>query len=326
MHLEEIRKKAIQILDNDNHKNYEIETICHTEGTNVWTVQARIDNLVITLLIDNESGGLLHKEQRREFTRDVVEEPIEIHDSISVSLGLYFELTESVSVSGIKKNSVDIELIFEEQSNMLKAFRINVRNFQDTKEIMTAYQHAARLTNLITLKTGMHVFHKKPRKIINGQITDEVVGFSIGAVLTKLLNLDMTDGDLQDLLVNDSRENQQLAHFANGQKALEDADFANAIKEFYQVIEYEIPAHLSKYKFLRDGINHAELSKPHTIQELQNQFGITCIENPNSTLNPKGKYVDITSVNVQNILEKEAKYLRNEVIRIVDSKIKAQTN
>ena len=258
--------------------------------------------------------------------REIYEKIGNITDNVSISLSLYFELTESVSVSGIKKNSNDIELIFEEDNSvMLKAFKINVMNYEDKKEIMIALQHASRFTNLITLKTGMFVFHKRPRKIVNGKNTNEPVGFTMDAVLTKLVNLDMTDNELACLLGVDSRENQQLAHFANGQKALEDDDFVNAIKEFYQVTEYENVLG-PKYKSLRDGLSHAELTVPRTIDELKNEFGIICIENPNSTQNPKGKYVDITSPEIQEILEKEANYLRNVAIRFIDGKVKVKTN
>ncbi|MGI0060233.1 MAG: hypothetical protein ACREBJ_10750, partial [Nitrosotalea sp.] len=176
-------------------------------------------------------------------------------------------------------------------------------------------------------KTGMFVFHKRPRKIIHGQITNEVVGLSFGAILTKLVNLDMTGKEINDLLKSDSRENQQLAHFANGQRALRDGNYGDAIKEFYQVVEYEELQHLEKYKYLRHGVSHAELSPlRNTIGKLKNEFGIACIENPNSPLNPKGQYVDITSPEVQDILEKEANFLREEVIRFIDGKVKVETN
>lgn len=264
---------------------------------------------------------------RKIISRTINEGGIPVTDSVSVSLGLYFELTESVSISGIKKNSNDMELIFEgDNPNMLKAFRINVRNYQNEKEILTALQHASRFTNLITLKTGMFVFHKRPRKIVNGQITNEGIGYTIGAVLTKLINLDMTDGQIVNLLNNDSRENQQLAHFANGQRAFDDDNYGDAIKEFYQVIEYENLSHLEKYKYLRHGVSHAELSDSITIDKLKTEFNIVCIENPNSILTPKGKYVDITSPEVQDILEKQAGLLRQEAIRFIDGKVQITTN
>lgn len=262
----------------------------------------------------------------KKIVREINEPAISVSDSVSVNLGLYFELTEPVSVSGIKQNSPSIELIFENNSNMLKAFRINVANFQDKKQIISALQQASRFTNLITLKTGIYVFHNRPRKIINGQISNESISYTMDAVLTKLVNLDMTKTDVQDLLDGDTIENQQLAHFANGQKALRDANFGEAIREFHQVIENENLPHLDKYKYLRDGVSHAELQSLTTIQKLKDDFRIVCIENPQSSLTPKGKYVDFTSPEVQDILEKEANYLRNEVIRFLDTKVNVKTN
>ena len=50
------------------------------------------------------------------------------------------------------------------------------------------------------------------------------------------------------------------------------------------------------------------------------------IENPSSTLSPKGKYVDIGDPNVQIILEREAKYLRDEVFSYLDKKLNIKTN
>ena len=257
----------------------------------------------------------------------VVNEKRDIVETTSVTLGLYFELTEPVSISGIKKSSDDITIEFNKSNNnQLIGFRIKVKDFQSDKDISKAYQRAFRLTTLISLKTGMFIFHKRPRKIVNDQITASEVGISMDAILTKLVNLDMTDNEISKFVDNDHKINQQVAHFANGQKALHDANYAEAIKEFYQVIEYENLTHLEKYKYLRHGVSHVELNKPKTIDKLKDKFGIICIENPNSILKPKGKYVDITSPDVQEIIEKEAKKLREEVIQYIDTKLNIQTN
>ena len=255
-----------------------------------------------------------------------VNETVNHSESVNVTSGLYFELTESVSVSGLKNNSSIIELDFEPDSNMLKGFRITVTNFQNNLEIKKAYQQAYRFTNLISLRTGMYIFHKRARQIINNVITPHTVSFTTDVVLTKLVNLDMTNSEMISLLDVDSKENQQLAHFSNGLRSLKDGNYADAIKEFYQVIENEIPSHLEKYRYLRHGVNHAELKDQTTIDKLRNEFNIVCIENPNSTHTPKWKYVDITDPDVQDIFEKEANILREEVIRILDSKIMVITN
>lgn len=253
-------------------------------------------------------------------------EGMNVSESTSVSAGIHFELTDHVSVSGIKQNSSEFELIFDTKNkNMLKGFRINGVDLEDHDQIVKAFQQAYRFTSFISLKTGMYIFHKRPQKIEDGQLTG-TISFSIDVVLTKLVNLNMNDNELITLLGNDSKDNQQLAHFAAGQRALGDAIFSTAIKEFHQVIENENITYLEKYKYLRDGLSHDELTYPNTIQKIQDEFQIPCVENPYSNLNPKGKYIDITSGDIQNILEREAKYLRIEVMRFLDGRINAQTN
>ena len=255
-----------------------------------------------------------------------INETVNLSESVNVTVGLYFELTESVSVSGLKNNSSTIELDFESNSNMLKGFRITVPNFQNKSVIKKAYQLAYRFTNLISLRTGMYIFHKRAKQIINNVITDNIVSFGMDTILTKLVNLDMENSEMKCLLEMDSKENQQLAHFSNGLRSLKDGNYADSIKEFYQVIENEIPLHLKKYKYLRHGVSHAELINSTTIDTLKNEFNIDCIENPNSVLTPKGKYVDITNPDVQDIIEKESNNLREEIICILDSKIGVITN
>jgi len=255
----------------------------------------------------------------------VVNEVIDIQENAIPIGGLYFELTEPVSVSGLKKDSNEIELDYDKETNMLKGIRIKA-NLAENVSILNAYQKAYRLTNLISMRTGLYIFHKRARKIVDGTITEKVISFGTDVLLTKLYNLDMTDKALNNLLKNDSKENQQLAHFSNGLRALRDGNYGDAIKEFHQVIENENFPHLIKYNFLRHGVSHAELTGITTIQKLEDEFKIICIENPKSTSSPKGKYVDITDPKVQDILEKEAKNLRDEAIKFIDSKINVKTN
>lgn len=252
---------------------------------------------------------------------------IHFSERVVVTAGLYFELTEPVPISGLKKDTGKIEFVFDENDpSLLNGFKINVSDLQGKKNIINAYQVALRLTNLISLKTGLFIFHKRPLEIINGEITKRIAGFSIDALLTKLVNFDLTTSEIQTYLSSDSKITQQVAHFVNGQKALNGASFGEAIKEFYQVIEYENLPHLEKYKYLRHGVSHSELTSSETIGKLKDEFGIICVENPNSLLTPKGKYVDVTSPEIQDKLEEEANKLREEVIRFLDNKLKVKTN
>ena len=118
----------------------------------------------------------------------------------------------------------------------------------------------------------------------------------------------------------------KLAHFCNGIKALDELNFSEAVKEFYQVIEDNTPSHLAKYKFLRHGLSHDQLYSQNTVNHIQNDFGIICIENPSSTNMPKMKYVDISDPEVQAIVKREANYLRTEVFKYIDPKVNIRTD
>lgn len=70
--------------------------------------------------------------------------------------------------------------------------------------------------------------------------------------------------------------------------------------------------------------SHGELGT--NIVKIQNNFGITCIENSSSKLTPKGKYINISDPEVQVILEREPIYLRTEVLKHIDQKVGIKTD
>lgn len=251
---------------------------------------------------------------------------ISITDSVSATKNIYFKLTDPVDIPGLKVNGDDIELVFDTTNkDKLIAFRILVLG-PDLQDNIFAYQKAYRLTNLLTLKTGKFIFHERPVGFASNEIGQEAKSIGQPPIKNTLVNLDITDPSLQSKLDNDSRINLQLAHFSNGIKAFEAANFGEAIKEFYQVIEYDTPQHLEKYKSLRHGLSHAELSNPNTISDINNDFGIICIENPSSTCSPKGKYVNISDPKVQVILQREANYLHTEIYGYLDPKVGIKTD
>lgn len=239
---------------------------------------------------------------------------------------MYFELTEPVDIPGLKENGADIKLQFDTtDKDKLIAFLIWVSG-PDLQDNTVAYQKAYRLTNLLTLKAGKFVFHKRPREFVNGRLGQVLKSIGQTSIKNTLVNLNISDNGILSLLDNDSRVNQQLAHFSNGIKAIDELNFSEAVKEFYHVIEYETPQHLKKYKSLRNGLSHAELTKVNTINDIQNHFGIVCVENPSSMLTPKGKYIDISDPEVQAILEQEANCLRKEVFAHIDQKVGIKTD
>lgn len=247
-------------------------------------------------------------------------ESVGITDSLSATKGVYFELTEPVIIPGLKGDGGDIKLVFDDtDKDKLIAFRIWVST--DLQDNIHAYQKADRLTNLLTLKTGKSVFHKRPKEFASNKIGQELKSIAKTPINNTLVNLKLSDTAIQSLLNIDSRVNIQLAHFANGIKALEGANFGEAVKEFYQVVEDNTPSHLEKYKYLRHGLSHQELHDPMTVKRLKVDFGIDCKVNPSST-----HYVDINDLQVQVILQKEANYLRTEVLKYIDAKVGIKTD
>lgn len=251
---------------------------------------------------------------------------ISITDNLTAAKGVYFELIESVSIPGLKINGDNIELVFDgTDKEKLIGFRILVTG-PDLQDNILAYQKAYRLTNLLTLKTGWFVFHKRPREFASNKIGQDLKSLGHTSINNTLVNLDISDNAILSLLDKDSLTNQQLAHFSNGIKAFEGANFGEAVREFYQVIEGKTPSHLEKYKFLRHGLSHDQLDNMNTINRIQIDFGIICVDNPFSTSIPKAKYIDTSDPKIQVILEKEANYLLMETFKQIDPKVRVKRN
>jgi len=231
----------------------------------------------------------------------VVNETIAIPEVAIAIMGIYFELTDPVAVPGTFTNANDIKLEFDSQhNNMLKAFTIKTKDTSD-KEAIYALHRASRLTNYLTYKTGLFVYHKQGRRVINGVIESTYVGGGIDAIVTSLNNLDLTNQNLYNLISNPSKENQQLAHFASGQKASDDKNYDEAIREFFLVIENSGITDETKYKPLRDAVSHVRLDNTSTVLNLNTNFNLNV---------SVGGYLDITDPQVDDILRIETRKIR----------------
>ena len=232
----------------------------------------------------------------------VVNETVAIPEDVIGIIGIYFELADPVAVPGTFTNANDIELEFDSQNNnMLKAFTIKTKDTSD-KEVIYALHRASRLTNYLTFKTGLFVYHKQGRRVINGVIETAYIGGGIDAIITSLNDLDLTNQNLYNLISNPSKENQQLSHFASGQKALDDKNYDEAIREFFLVIENSGITDETKYRPLRHAVSHERLDDPSTVSAL----------NANFNLNVRvGGYLDITDPQVEDVLRQEARKIRD---------------
>jgi hypothetical protein len=330
MDLTDAEQKVRDWLISNGKDGYNIIVNTHTTDTNIRTIQTRNNDTTITFISNDHKGEIIDVKESTLNRRNVIEAHIPVTDSISSSTALYFELTEPITVPHIKQSSTDIELIFDvNDTSKLNGFRIQVPNFNQ-ENIVIAFQKAHRLTNFISWKYGTYIFHKRPKQFVNGRIGG-TISFTIGAAISALRDLNMNDNSLTDLVNISSKENQRLAHFTNGQRALEDANFSEAIREFYQVIEIEVDeeiehpnsypqvSHLINYKYLRHGVSHVELNNPTTIATLKSPvFNLTLITNPATNQ----EYLDPSNSLNEQILEKEATKLRLEVMNFLNAVIR----
>ncbi len=235
----------------------------------------------------------------------IVNETNAIGENSVASLGIYFELTDPIAVPGLFTNANDIELEFDSQNNhLLKAFTIKTKDTSDI-EVIFALHRATRLTNYLTFKTGLFVYHKQGRRVVNGGIETTSVRVGIDTLVTSLNDLDLSNQNLYSLISNSSRVNLQLAlqlaHFASGQKALNDKNYDEAIRDFFLVIENSGTPDKTRYKPLRNAVSHEELYSS-TVSAL----------NANFELNVSvGGYLDITDPQVDDILRIEARKIRD---------------
>lgn len=229
----------------------------------------------------------------------------------SIQLALLFELYEPVFIGGIVTSSDNIELVLNPKDNhYLMGFRITAN---DTSEatIDQLMEKANRLTDYIGFKTNTVVHHKRPRiiKKKNGK-TETTKGFTSDALIVKDIELDINK--LSSLLSSDSIRNQHLAHYREGLESLLDNNFSEAIKDFFLIIENaKIPEEI-RYKCLRDAVSHNKLDNQKTLDDLRKEFGINL---------KKGEYLNINNPDIQNILETEAKNLREMALKHLSSLI-----
>ena len=210
----------------DDISEYE-STIAHAEGTNIWTVKATTkinDNEdEIMLYIDDVSGKILKKLRHKNITANLSEN-IRVSDSVSYSLGMYFELTEEVHCNHTCTDSEKIILHYNDSKpRLMTGFIIN---YKSEKDKINALRIASNIISYITLKTGRFVYFKTPREIVNGQI-ESVHAESKEIKLNEAL--DFTNSAFNNLISNDSKKSQSIAHFASGIKFIETHSYEQAI-------------------------------------------------------------------------------------------------
>jgi len=232
----------------------------------------------------------------------VKNEPVTIAETVIALIGIYFELTDPVFVPGALTSSNDIEFRFETKNKQLLTAFIIKTDATNEEKVIDALHRASRFTNYLTFKTGIFVYHKQGRKVVDGKVTDTTITGGISSAVTALKDIDLTNVDMINLISNTSKENLQLAHFATGQKALNDNNYAESIREFFLIIESSKIPERTKYLPLRNAVSHDELSNYNTVRDLNSNFGLSW---------SVGDSLDSTDPRVEDFLRKESKILRD---------------
>jgi len=325
MNEEEIINIAKKTLELEGYENYRIKTVSHPVGTNVWIVESETDSLTIALEMDYDTGTFLRKDEANKIVK-ISNEGIGIAEKSKAIIfaRLFFGLSEPVDVSGVKIDSPNIKIIKAEKNpNSIIGFEVFISDSNNEK-IEKAYLEIRRLTNLLSLKLGRYIDHKRPEIFItdkSGKSTGSK-SFTIDAILVKQIDLDLNNSNLSSIVNdNDPVLNQQLSDAVSGIKAYSDRNYKDAIKNFWLAIENEKHSLAKDYRSLRDGLSHSEINNDNVQKVLQDDFGLTLKEKNDSIKTPKGVYVDANDPTNRAILKEEATVLRIEVIKILEGKL-----
>lgn len=327
MNDQEAENIARKILDQKGFQNYTIVENTHIENTtendiNIRTVIAEDGVKMVFLKINNDTGEFVNLSQTNNLVRNV-NERIDVKETVVATTTSYFELLEPLSIPGIKTNSPNIEIVMSEgSSDSIKGFRVKMKDY-DEDEIDSSYQEIRRLTNLLSIKTGRYIDHKRPEiSIQKGEKTTHTIHFTVDAVIVKPVDLDLNSSSLLSILEDsDPLLTQQMADLVSGIKSFDDKNYKDAIKNFWLTLENENHQLQKNYKSLRNGLSHTEINDSDVINDLKNDFGLILKTKTDSIKTPKGVYIDGNNSTNREIIKLEAKELREKAMNIIESKL-----
>ena len=281
MDFDEITLHAQKHIEDHGYVQYTIGTIMHAEGTNVWEVDAESGEETLSLEIDDADGSLMNLDKHRHVRITITEQPIHVHDSISVAVSMYFELTPKLRLGSITTNLKSIELI--NGDDFLTAFRIRLLQ-PSMADYTTAYKLANQFVNYLSVVVGIPISHKRP--LLSSGKNATIAPLPMTIDIARKRGLD------EDLLLNMTEPSANaFYYFANGHDAFQNNRFDQAIGWFYKIIEDKPRTTESeKYAPLRHVVSHKRLDSPCAIDALQQTFSLRV----NST-----GYLDFNSPDVQ---------------------------
>jgi len=316
---EEIAKK---ILDMDGYENYSITSNIHESGSTFRTIEAQTPELIITLIIEEDTGFTINKSVGKKLVKEVNETVQHTENSV-INANLFFGLREPVTVPGNIVNSSDIEIICSQKnSNSIIGFTVKILDLNQDK-LEKAYDEVRRLTNFLSIKTGQPIDHNRPEiTYLKGKSTTSSKSFSSDALLIKSFDLDLTDSKITNI-INDNNPilTQQIADAISGIKAYDDKNYKDAIRNFWMSIENENLQLPKNYKSLRHGLSHTEITSAKVENDLTNDFKLVLKTKTNSTHSPQGIYIDLNNSKNREILREEATFLKDKVIKLLGDKL-----
>ena len=282
----EIRLYAQKHIEDHGYVQYTIGTIMHTEGTNVWEVDAEAGEETLSLEIDEADGSLMNLDKHKHMQVDIIEPPILVHDSISAAVSMYFELTPKPCLDSIiSTNLKSIELVSDD--DYLTAFRIRPSH-PSIADYTTAHKLANKFVNYLSAIVGIPISHKRPLLSSGKSVT--IVPLPMTIDIARKRGLD------EDLLLNMSEPlANAFYYFVNGHDAFQNNRFDQAIGWFYKIIEGDgsFIDESKEYKPLRHVVCHKKLDSLCAIRALQQRFSLS--------VNGTG-YLDFNSPDVQSKL------------------------
>ncbi|MDQ3885365.1 MAG: hypothetical protein M3239_07970 [Thermoproteota archaeon] len=235
----------------------------------------------------------------------VVNEGINISESVSTVIWLNFELYDPVHVPGAITDSDEITFFRDTSDpNTIAGFAIKVKD-PDEQKVKDATALGERIVNYLAGKTLVAVRSKRPKIQKQAGNTPQITTTNA----SNQQGFDLDASKLSSLFSGNDLLNKKVANYQNGMVALEDHDLVGAVQRLYQVIENSGLPEAVQYKPLRVACSHDKVDDPNTINALNNVFGIKCTA---------GKPVDFTDLDNWQQLYNHAHALK----RVADDHLK----
>jgi len=199
-----------------------------------------------------------------------------------------------------------------ENKKFLTGFSVDVKDSTEAVARNIANEKAARLSNIISVKSGRYVFEtlsgfdairKGGPVFISSLLT-------INSAIKKELDLDLNDKRISSILGRNTKTALLYDFVSRGIKAAEDQDPVTMIREFHKVIEETKLSSEKKYRSLRNMVSHRGPLKQETILQVRENFG-------SDYFHFTGRYFDINSQKNKERLRNAANRLARKVIQYI---------